>query len=68
VLAQLAARFGGQPEQYGEIVDTLFLLCHGTSAMLTAGGDLATRKALREACIKICDRLIEHVEIFQSGD
>jgi len=66
VLAQLAARFGGQPEHYDQIVDALFLLCHGTSAMLTAGGDSVTRKELREACIKICDRLIEHVEIFHS--
>jgi len=68
VLAQLAARFGRQPEDYGQIVDTLFLLCHGTSTMLTAGGDSVTRKQLREACINICDRMIQHVEIFHSGD
>jgi AcrR family transcriptional regulator len=65
VLAQLAARFGGRPEDYGHILDALFLLCHGTSALLTAGGDPVTNKAIRESCIKICDRLIEHVEIFR---
>jgi hypothetical protein len=36
--------------------------------MLTAGGDSATRKELRDACTKICDRLIEHVEIFRSSE
>jgi len=65
VLAQLAARFGGQPEDYGQILDALFLLCHGTSTMLTTGGDSVTREAIRENCIKICDRLIEHVEVFR---
>jgi AcrR family transcriptional regulator len=68
VLAQLAARFGGRPEDYGQILDALFLLCHGTSALLVAGGDSVTREAIRENCIKICDRLIEHIGIFRSCD
>src|SRR5215468_773512 len=33
-MAQMAARFGGPPEKYGAVVDTLFLLCHGTATLL----------------------------------
>ncbi|MFI5118703.1 MAG: TetR/AcrR family transcriptional regulator [Terriglobales bacterium] len=68
VLAQMAARFGGQPEDYGLIVDALFQLCHGTSTLLTVGGDTVAHEAMRETCIKACDRMIEHVEIFRSRD
>jgi AcrR family transcriptional regulator len=68
VLAQLAARFGGRPEDYGQMLDALFMICHGTSTLLIARGDPVAREAIRESCIKICDRLLEHVEIFRSCD
>jgi AcrR family transcriptional regulator len=67
VMTQMAARFGGQPEDYGQVVDTLFLLCHGASTLLmNSAGDPAARDAMREACIKACDRIIEHIELFRS--
>jgi AcrR family transcriptional regulator len=68
VLAQMAERFGGRPEDYSQIVDALFLLCHGAAALLTVGGDTVAHEAMREACIKTCDRMIEHIEIFRSCD
>lgn len=68
-MAQLAARFGGKSEDYGQVVDTMFLLCHGTSTLLiNAAGDSAARDAMRETCIKACDRIVEHVELFRSSD
>jgi hypothetical protein len=65
-LGQMSARFGGQPEDYEQLFDALFLLCHGTATLLTVGGDTATNKEMRETCIKICDRMIENVAIFRS--
>jgi AcrR family transcriptional regulator len=65
--AQMAERFGGRPEDYGQIVDALFLICHGTSTLLTVGvGETVAQEAMRAACIKTCDRIIEHVGIFRS--
>jgi len=66
--AQMAARFGGPPETYGEVVDALFLLCHGTATLLTIGKDPATNEEMRKACLDTCDRIIEHIEIFRSGE
>jgi AcrR family transcriptional regulator len=65
-LGQMAARFGGQPEDYEQLFDALFLLCHGTATLITVGGDTATNKEMRETCIKICDRMIENVGVFRS--
>ena len=66
--AQLAARFGGRPEDYGETVDTMFLLCHGAASLLiNDGGDAAAHDAMRETCIRSCDRIVEHVELFRAN-
>lgn len=67
-LAQMAARFGGRPEDYGQIVDALFLICHGACTLLTVKGEKEAQEPIREACIKTCDRIIEHIEIFRSRD
>jgi len=66
--AQMAARFGGRPEDYGQAVDAVFFLCHGACTLLAVDGDAATHEAIRDTCVKICDRLIDHVEIFRSRD
>ena len=68
VMAQMAARFGGSPEDYGQIVDALFMLCHGASSLLTVEGDKVAHEVMREACIKTYDRIIEHLAIFRSRD
>jgi len=68
VSAQMAARFGGPPGDYGQIVDALFMLCHGASSLLIVEGDKVAHEAMREACIKTCDRILEHLEIFRFRD
>ncbi len=67
VLRQLAARFGGKPEDYDQFFDTLFLTCHGAACVLAATDDPPARKTIRENCIRACDRLMENVRIFRSG-
>jgi AcrR family transcriptional regulator len=66
LMAQMTERFGGAPENYGQIVDALFMLCHGASSLLTVKGDKAAHDEMREACTKTWDRIIEHLEIFRS--
>jgi len=66
-LAQMAARYGGAPEDYEQVADALFLLCHGTATMLTIAGDPTAHQAMHEVCIKTCDQLLEHIEIFRRG-
>ena len=67
VLAQMAERFGGRPEDYGQLVDAMFLICQGAASLLAVEGDTAAHEAMREACIRTCDQMIQHVEIFRSG-
>jgi AcrR family transcriptional regulator len=68
-MSQMAARFGGRPEDYGEIIDTVFLLCHGTASLLIhPARDSAAHDAMRQTCIRACDRIVQHIEIFRSGD
>jgi AcrR family transcriptional regulator len=64
-LRQLAARFGGQPEDYFRVFDALFLACHGTATLLTVADDPAVRETLRENSIKVCDKLLENVAILR---
>jgi AcrR family transcriptional regulator len=68
VMAQMAERFGGRPEEYGYFVDALFFILHGASALLTVKGDKDAHGPIREACIRTCDRMLEHVEIFRVHD
>lgn len=66
VLAQLAARFGGKPESYELLFDTCFLLCHGTATLLVLSDDQRQRKAMHEACLRACDKLLENVSILRA--
>ncbi|MBZ5656585.1 MAG: TetR/AcrR family transcriptional regulator [Acidobacteriia bacterium] len=68
VSAHMAARFGGRPEDYGQLVDALFMLCHGTSSLLIVGGNTPAHTAMREASLKFCDQVIEHIEVFRSDE
>jgi len=67
VLSQLAARFGGKPEEHAELFAVLFLLCHGAATLLVATDDHAARKTIRDNCVQICDKLMENVQIFDAG-
>jgi AcrR family transcriptional regulator len=65
LLTQLAARFGGQPENYAQVFDALFLACHGTATLLAVADDKKVRDAIRESCINVCDKLLENVAILR---
>ena len=65
-LTQFAARFGGKPEDFAQVFDAFFLVCHGTATLLTVADDKATRASMRENCIKVCDTLLANVAIFRS--
>ena len=64
MLAQLAARLGGEPEQYSVIYEGVFLLCHGASTLLAAAPDGHVLEATREICVRVCDKLIESAPLY----
>src|SRR5215472_1196319 len=61
----LAARFGGQPQDYAGFFHALFLLMHGAASLLTVSKHRAANKEIEENCVAICDLLIKNIEIFQ---
>jgi len=67
VLTQLAARLGGNPEEYKAIYEGIFLLCHGTSTLLTTAPSPEVREATREICIRVCDKLIENAALLREN-
>ena len=67
LLGQLAARFGGQPEDYARTFYALFLITHGTASLLTAPeNDEIARNEVRENCLAVCDTILKNVAIFRS--
>jgi AcrR family transcriptional regulator len=64
VLAQLASRFGGKPEDYALFFDALFLLVHGTCTLLAWAHDPASAAEARESCLAACDLLMQNIKIF----
>ena len=65
VLSQLAARYGGKPEDYTLFFDTLFLTCHGAASILAATDDPSIRKVIRDNCIRACDTLMGNLRMFR---
>lgn len=65
-LAELARRFGGIPEEYDLVFYALFLMCQGAAGFLGAGSSPDLRAEMREQCINVCDRLVQHLEILRN--
>ena len=66
LLSQLAARFGGQPEEYAPMFYPLLLLFHGAASLLTSKGDAAVHQEIRESCMRAFDKFMENVAIFRA--
>ena len=65
LLSQLAARFGGQAEEYSQVYYVLFLLCHGAATLLATEGDAGLQEEMRENCIRVCEKTIQNVAAFR---
>jgi AcrR family transcriptional regulator len=64
-LSQMAARFGGEPEEYARAFYALFLVAHGAATLLAAPeGDEVAHAEVRENYLAICDALLKNVAIF----
>jgi len=66
LLAQLAARLGGEPDDYAGVYDAIFLLCHGASTLLPSAPERSVLDATRGICIKVCDNLIENAGLLRA--
>jgi AcrR family transcriptional regulator len=65
MLAQLAARLGGEPEEYSSVYEGVFLLCHGASTLLASAPDDRVQEATEEICVRVCDKLIENALLYR---
>ncbi len=59
---QLAARYGGGPEKYQEVVSGLWLLLHGAASLLSQDPANPAAKYVREQCVEACDRIIKNAK------
>jgi len=66
LLAQLAARLGGEPDDYSAVYEAVFLLCHGASTLLTSAPERSVLEATRSICLKVCDSLIENAALLRA--
>lgn len=62
-LTTLARQFGGKPEKYVLVYDTLFLLSHGAATLLAVSRNARANAGIKKSCLAACDRLIDNIEI-----
>ncbi len=55
---QFAARYGGYPQEYEEVVTSLWLLLHGAASLLSQNPTHPLAKYVREQCLLSCNRII----------
>ena len=61
-----AARFGGVPDDYGQVFDALFLLMHGAASLIAVAPRSCANKEAEVVCIAISDQLLnKKIEIFR---
>ena len=65
VLSRLVEQFGGEPEEYSTVYDTIFLLCHGASTLMSVAMDPDVLNSTRDMCIQVCDRMIENAVLLR---
>jgi len=63
-LAQLAKRFGGDPEDYGLTFYALLLLSHAAAMLLTVPGDDIAHQEVRDNFPKIADTVLRNLHTF----
>jgi len=67
LLSQLAARLGGDPEDYAGVYDAVFLVCHGASTLLTSAPGPNVFEATKSICLKVCDNLLDNVALLRTA-
>ncbi len=68
LLSQLAARFGGQPEEYAPLFYAFLFLLHGAASMLAATERSSpVHEEIRENCLRLCENLLKNVAIFRGS-
>ncbi len=65
LMEQMAAKFGGRPQDYVQFYFALFLATHGAASLLAAAPKNSANIQAREGCIAVCDILLENVDIFR---
>lgn len=66
LLSQLAARFGGQPQEYAPTFYSLLFLFHGAASLLTSEGDPVLHQEIRETCMRTLEKFLENIAVFRA--
>jgi AcrR family transcriptional regulator len=66
MLTQLAARLGGEPNDYSAVYEGIFLICHGASMLLASVPDDHVLEATRKICVEVCDKMIENAPLYRA--
>lgn len=62
---KLAEEFGGRPDQYNLLADTLWLIVHGAASLLAKQPPGPAASFVREQCIRSCDRILSNSKYFR---
>jgi AcrR family transcriptional regulator len=65
LLAQLAEKFGGKPQDYLQFHFALFLITHGAASMVAAAPRSPANLALHKTCVAVCDAMVANVPLFR---
>lgn len=65
LLSQLAARFGGSPEEYAPMFYPMLFLFHGAASLLTGEGDPVVHQEIRESCMRTLANFMGNVALFR---
>lgn len=69
LLAQLAARFGGQPEDYDQAFYAFLFVLHGAASMLVSTPpDSPVHQEIYDKCVCACETMIRNVGIFRTRE
>lgn len=65
LMAQLANRFGGKPDDYGRAFYAIFLLAHGAASVITSSSDEVAREEVRRNYLESADALLQNIDILR---
>ncbi|HKF22055.1 MAG TPA: TetR/AcrR family transcriptional regulator [Candidatus Angelobacter sp.] len=65
LVARLAEKFGGKPQDYMRLHYALFLVVHGAATLLAASPRNPANLEVHRTCLAVCDAMAENAQLFR---
>jgi AcrR family transcriptional regulator len=65
LVARLAEKFGGKPQDYMRLHYALFLIVHGAATLVAASPRNPANLEVHRTCLAVCDAMVENVQLFR---